>query len=624
MVIRRKLFSSVIFMAIASFALAGGHAPFAEQKDFKSTTSRADMGSYAVSDGSNAEVIAVFIQKHIANLQGKESGVKLTYATRSLGGYHYTFTQTYHGTPIFSSDIMVNVTRNNRINSIFDDSYDVSQWRVNMNDFDYRSVAVYQTYVRQYFSDEVVQTGNQVIAFDENANSAELCYQVNLKSKNGTRNVLVAKDRILYEQDGAKYKAAAVPDSLVTGMVFRPDPLTTAHVKYYGSYMGHDSAYQNFNNADTPQLNLQRISVPFYANYNAGIFSLSNQYIQLQMLGSNTVPPVTSATPTFNYTRSQLGFIDVMLFYHLNEMRNYVHGLGFNMADTLVMVDSHATSADNDMFIEPNSINYGTGGVPDCQDADVIIHEYTHFLSHNANHSAGFGSSSQRQSIDEGVADYNAASYSAGIDTFGWNRMFSWDGHNEYWGGRFVDDMTVYPAMPSRPADLFGYYKYATTWASALMQIWWDIGKGPADTLFFETMYGIASNVTLPDVAQVYIKADSSLYGGKYHCRIVQDFRDHGLASDSAGCAIYGVGVKDVSDQTDFVRFTSYPDGFRAEPVAANTSIDITVYDIAGQRLSSYHNITTEIRPDQLPAGIYIIDVSASGAHKGYKWGLVK
>jgi hypothetical protein len=46
--------------------------------------------------------------------------------------------------------------------------------------------------------------------------------------------------------------------------------------------------------------------------------------------------------------------------------------LGFNMADVMVIADSHALSADEDYFAQPNSLYYGIGGVPDCQDADVI------------------------------------------------------------------------------------------------------------------------------------------------------------------------------------------------------------------------------------------------------------
>jgi len=419
------------------------------------------------------------------------------------------------------------------------------------------------------------------------------------------------------------YRAAppAPSDSLVTGMVFVPDPLTHAHVSYYGPYLGVDSLFQNFNDADTPALNAQRVQRSFHATYDSGVFYLRNQYVQLVQLGVDASAPVTSTTPSFDYTRSQNGFLDVMVYYHLNTMRDYVHSLGFNAADTLIMPDPHAFTQDDDFFAQPDNIYYGTGGVPDCQDADVIVHEYTHFLSWNANHSNNSGASAERQSIDEGSADYNGTSYSCSIDTFHWYNMFTWDGHNEYWPGRYVKDPTVYPAIPTA-AGLNGIYKYSVIWSSALMEIYFDIGKGPADSLFFETLYGLGSNITLRDAAQQYIKADSNLYNGRYHCTIVQDFYNHGLAWDSA-CGIWPLGVVETVTTSELIVFTAYPDGFKAVSTQSADPVSITLYDITGQRIATYANVSSEIRPS-LPDGIYIVDVSSGGVHEAFKWAKVK
>ena len=621
--VRYKVLIPIIALMFSCCISYAGGSVMEEPVPFKSTTCRTDFGSYAVSDGSDVAVITSFIQRQLPNLKGKNSQIRLTFSNSSPGGYHYTFLQVYYGVSVFSSEIVVNVSRKDQVYSIFDDSYDMSRWSVDMTAFDYHLVPAYQSYISQYFSSDVSATSQQFIAYNEKTSIPVLAYLITISDDQGHhREVLVARDRILYEHDACMHLAApAPPDSLVTGMVFRPDPLTTAHVRYYAPYMGHDSAYQNYNDSDTYQLNVQREPKSFHADYTAGIFSLSNQYIQLQQLNGDPTPAVTSTTPTFNFTRSQLGFLDVMVYYHINVMRSYVHDLGFNMADVMVIADAHALSSDEDYFLQPNSIYYGTGGVPDCQDADVILHEYTHFLSWNANQSNGTGASAQRNSIDEGSADYNATSYSASMDTFAWYNMFTWDGHNEYWPGRLVNDATVYPSLPNAPG-LNGIYKYSVIWSSALMQIWWDIGRGPADSIFYQSLYGLAANITLPDAAQQYIKADSLLFNGQYHCMIVRDFHQHGLAVDAA-CGVYPLGVESASDASDFVRYTSYPDGFKVEPLSS-ASVDVTIYDIAGQRLASYHDVTAEIRPDFLPAGIYIIDVASMGMHKGYKWPLVK
>lgn len=619
----KKIIFISFFGLIISTMLMAGSPPSADVKGFHSNTCRTDFGSYAVSDGSSTEVMNDFLVKRISNLQNKQTPLLLTFSNTSPGGYHYTFCQTYQGIQVFGSEVMVNVSRVNQVYSIFDDSYDMSKWKVNMTKFDYQSIAAYQSYLKQYFSGNIKQSAKQVIAYDESTGTPEFCYLVNLRDLTHQRDVLVARDRIIYEHDACMYRAPAPGpvDSLVTGMVFNPDPLTTAHKLYYGSCNGVDSMFQNFNDADTPCLNNQREQKSFYVTYDTGTFFLSNRYVQLVQLSSDPVPPVTSTTPTFNYTRSQNGFLDVMVYYHQNVMRSYIHRLGFNSADTLMMPDSHAFSLDNDYFSPPNNIYYGTGGVPDCQDADVILHEYTHFISWNSNHSNGGGASSERNSIDEGSADYNASSYSAGIDTFTWYNMFTWDGHNQYWPGRLVNDPTVYPAVPSA-AGLMGIYKYSVIWSSALMQIWFDIGRGPADSLFFETLYGLAGNIKLTDAAQQYIKADSVLYGGRYHCTIVRDFYDHGLAFDSA-CGYYPLAVAEVSAQSGFVKFTAYPDGFKAIALQSDTPLNIDLYDITGQRLTSYTNVSSEIKPD-LPDGVYVVNVSAGGQHQAFKWALVK
>ncbi len=589
-------------------------------KDFKSTTSRSDFGRYQL-ERNDAAAVAVFLKGKLENLKTKNADILLKYVKHSPGGSHYTFSQSWMGLPVFSSDILVNVDHNNQVYSLFDDSYDMSAWSADIAAFDYERVPGFSTYVTVNGMTEAAREVKQVIAYDETVNAPQLCYQVELRHNGRLRYVLVGRDRVIYERDGAMYKPAAAPDSLVSGMIFRPDPLTTAHTVYYGSYLGHDSAYQNFNDVDTPQLNLQRVAVPFTASYQAGTFSLQNRYVQMQSLGSST-PPVTSVSPMFNYTRSQDGFLDVMVYYHLSTMRRYIHDLGFDMADTLVTPDAHAFAADNSYFTQPQSIMYGTGGVPDAQDADVVVHEYTHFLSWNANQSNGFGASSQRQSIDEGLGDYNASSYSASIDTFGWYRMFSWDGHNEYWHGRFVNDPTVYPVVPNT-AGLNGIYKYSVIWSSALMQLYFDLGRATTDSLVYECMYGLAANITLPDAAHQLILVDSTLYGGKNHCIIVRDLHDHGLASDIAGCGIYPAGVAAVSGVDQF-RFISYPDRFRIESSEPGADMEVVLYDIAGQRVSSYHHVNGDVKPEGLPPGIYIVAANAGAESKAFKWVLLR
>ena len=628
---RNSILILVLLSLCSGRLMAGGNFPKQEPVPFRSTTCHTDFGSYPVSDGSSRKAILDFIRSYLPFEQDKPNQYELTFSNTSPGGYHYTFRQLYAGIPIFNSEIMVNVSRKNRIYSIFDNSYDISKWKVVLTDFNYQNVPAFQAFIKQYFPYPITVTANRVIAYEESSNTPLLVYLVTVTDGRGhTRDALVACDHIVYQCDDLMHHhPTPVPsDSTVSCMVNRPDPLTTAHVVYFASYMGQDSAYQNFESPGgildscTVQLDTQRVQRTITTDFVNDTFYLSSHYIQLANPEGLGFTPVTSATPSFDFYRCEEGFGDVMVFYHLNTIRSYLHGLGFTSADTPITADPHFYTQDDDFFDhQSNTVYYGTGGVPDAEDADVIVHEYTHFISWNSNHSNGSGASAERNSVDEGSADYDAASYSASIDTFKWNYVFNWDGHNEYWPGREVNDMTVYPTRPTS-CGVQSIYQYAETWSSSLMQIWWAIGRGPADSLFFQTLYGLGGNIHLTDAAQQYIKADSILFDGRYHCTITGIFNQHGLAYDSTCSGEWPLGVANVPAQPSLFRFNAYPDGFTALS-ASNMPVDIALYDISGRILASYTDVTTEIKPN-LPDGIYIVDVSTGGLHQAFKWALVK
>jgi hypothetical protein len=616
-----------LIFAILSFLtgtiVAGSSSPGGiDNLPFKNSTAHTDFGSYAVSDGSDIQVVAAFAHTHLSNLQNKQTPIQLTFNQSSPGGYHYTFCQIYAGIPVFASDITINVSRKNLVYSIFDDSYDMSAWNVNTTDFSYQEVAAYQAYVKRYFPAGASAAATQVVAYDTIQNAAILCYQVTLRDGRGhMRYVLVSRDGILYDRDGLMYHhpaAAMPPDSMVTGRVNNPDPLTTAGVVYFGPYMGQDSAYQNYNDSCTVQLDTQRVWKNFAADLEGDTFYLNSHYIQLANPEGMGYTPVNSVTPVFAYERCDEGFEDVMVFYHLNTIRSYVNSLGFNSTDTPITADPHFYTADESFFETPDMVCYGTGGVPDAQDADVIVHEYTHFISWNSNHSNGMGSSLQRNGIDEGSGDYDAASYSASIDSYHWYWVFNWDGHNEYWDGRWVNNMTVYPNLPDDPG-VTGIWKYAEIWSASMMQLWWEIGRGPADSMFFQALYGLGGNITLLDAAQQYIKADSILFGGRYHCIVTDVFNQHGLAYDPACGGEYPLGTADIAAPAGYLKLLTYPDGFRAVSLQSDAPIDITLYDMSGRQIASYQHVSTEIKPD-LPGGVYIIALSSQGYQQGFKW----
>src|SRR5690606_15394799 len=114
--------------------------------------------------------------------------------------YHYSFTQLYSGVPVYQSEIKVNTDKRNTIVSLFDNSYPVENWQIKTETADEQSVIALHP-----------MTGEAVLA------------QLNLDNPN--LEALVVDGEVIYVHDRRVYAAGV--DSVVTGMIFNPDPLTT-------------------------------------------------------------------------------------------------------------------------------------------------------------------------------------------------------------------------------------------------------------------------------------------------------------------------------------------------------------------------------------------------------------
>jgi hypothetical protein len=151
------------------------------------------------------------------------------------------------------------------------------------------------------------------------------------------------------------------------------------------------------------------------------------------------------------------------------------------------------------------TLSFGTGGVDDAEDADVIIHEYCHGISWSANGNDNF--SNERAGLDEGLADYFATSYSRSLNTFNWEKMFSWDGHNAFWTGRIANTSTNYGTTND-------IYKLGEIWNSAMSAMSTDLGDYVTDRLMLESLHFFTNNTTLPEAALYVLKADTLLFNG--------------------------------------------------------------------------------------------------------------
>jgi Zn-dependent metalloprotease len=522
--------------------------------------------------------IAAYLQETLANLKDNRTGLQLNYAKQSPGGYHYSFTQLYMGVPVYQSEIKVNLDRRNVIRSVFDNSENTSAWNTNVTKAD----------------------NNSVIALHPETGKPVLCTRIITENSD---EVLMADGNVVFARD---MKAYAAQDSTVSGKIFRPDPLTSAQVNYGAPYYDRGDTTSN-------QLNAQLQTVQFKASYDAGVFSLKNDYIHmLDFSGANTGVP-TNNNGVFDFNRSQSGFEYVNAFYHLNQVQDHIHTLGFDCADSRIDVDAHGTDADQSFFspgVQPQRLTLGDGCVDDAEDADVVIHEYGHFVSETA--SPGSNSGNQRNALDEGFGDYLAASYSASISSFRSEWVFNWDGHNECWNGRVLNTTENYPINSS------SIYRNGQIWSAVLWCLHGTIGGPATDSLILQTHYMYAQSISMPDAAVLLMQADTMLTGGKYACDIYRCLFSKGLHPQNPfiNCE---VGIHD--EQQLPVQFFNHGSSFTLLNQQQQT-LQMQVHNVQGRLVTTatVAQANYNYSNSMLPAGLYIVTLQSNGVARSFKW----
>jgi len=531
---------------------------------------------------NTAATVSAYLKNFIPNLKSDEIGLKLNYVNQSPGGLHYSFTETYKGVEVYESEIKVNTDNHNSIHSIFDNSFNTDNWNIDVSNANEKSVIA-----------KLPDTEHFVLA----AKYYEQHYEV-----------LRYNNEIIFQRDMNMYFNQ---DSTVTGTVFTPDPLTSSQ-QFYTQGTFYDNNDQNavwLTNA------LQTVS--FNVNFTGTEFQLKNDYVEIVDVDSPNVLPAASTIPLFSYNRSETGFEDVNAFYHINQYRNHVNALGYTIANHLVHADTHAVGGDDQSYFSPTfpspGLYYGTGGVDDAEDADVVTHEYGHFLSYNA--SPGSNSGFQRQALDEAFGDYVAASYSKAISNFNSDWVFNWDGHNEFWSGRVVNSTKNYPA------DATGsIYRTGEIWSSAIMAIHNEIGRNATDSLMYELHYNYSINMSMGDAAQLLIDVDSTLNNGAYYCPIYRHLFERGFVAFYAGNPC---GVSAISEATkQVIAFTQNGYGFTINN-ADNVTMQLCITNINGQQVApaiTVINKNYQYSNTDLPNGVYLVEVKTNTALHAFKW----
>lgn len=555
--------------------------------------------SFTAENANDTTVISAYLSAFLSN---NANNYKLSLNTKKESPFsiHYQFNQNLNGILIKDASIKINLSKNGKVLSVFSNWLDTVPASVDAANDETKNNLITHADAYMAKKGEVFDTEKTfVYVFEEN--ELKLYLQLNFREQNGLgKEILINQSGIVSEKTTSVFLSI---DSTVSGKVFNPDPLTTAQVAYGGTYIDN-------NNADSSPINNERQTKEFKADFDGAVFRLKNSFIQLQDINSDGTIPVVSSSPVFDFTRSQSGFEDVNAYYHLSRQREYIHSLGFTSADALAKIDPHGTADDNSYFTAPNNILFGTGGVDDAEDADVLLHEYSHFVSYNSapNSNSGF----ERNSIDEAIADYFAASYSKRVSDYNSGWVYNWDGHNEFWNGRIVNSSKHYPEDLSTTS----YYKNAELLSSTLMNIYDELGYAYTDSLVLSALYFFAPNMTQAQVAKSLLQCDTLLTGGKNSCTIYKHCHNRGyLAFEQNSCGISAINeVRTISAE-----LLNTPNGF---VIRGNDDVHILSYQIFNLSGSVCYTSSENLfdKKDSLASGLYLVRITTNQGGKTLKW----
>jgi Zn-dependent metalloprotease len=462
--------------------------------------------------GSAEDAARQFLAERHSTLriESDAASLKTHRVVRAPGGTHVRFAQTYHGIPVYRAEVVVSVNDANEVGTMISSSRpDIRLLSLTPSLSPDQAVTFARTALTARGPALRNTESADLTIYRMPDGEDRLAYRITsvLEDPPGDWEVLIDAQTGAELSREDRYVNATAQG---TGYVFRRNPLSASR-HHYG-----DPGFTN--DSDSDSLNACRALVTLDSiALDAGLYRLAGPGCIITDIESpiDSVSYAEVSPDAFRYRRSQAGFEAVMAYYHTTLAHERVRALGFDIpALASLRVDPHGYQGKDNSHYSPggNWMAFGTGGVDDAEDADVIWHEYGHAIQYNIIPSWG---GSECAALGEGFGDYWAASYARSLGEWTpaepeYNWIFGWDGHNPYWNGRILNDERKYP-FPSGSVHIAGQI-----WASALMGIHDDLGRDVADRIILKSLYYLAPEATATDNAQALLQADRDLYGGAH------------------------------------------------------------------------------------------------------------
>lgn len=539
---------------------------------------------WANMDNQLVQIAQEFIIRNNPWLSTNQNGLVLQSEKQSPIGTHLLFIQQHQGVRVYDADIKINLNSKGVVLSVFNNLKPIEQLLPMVTP---SAQTVYFFQAKKWY------IGTLSIQPNKNGERFEWVH-----ASNGEVLFFRLIDLRLRK------------DSLVQSKVFLPDPITSS-----GKTYGQNGLYKNNSGADAAELTAELKNVNLTLGFSNDTFYTSSPYVIIKDLESPANTVFRSTTPNFNFTRSQAFFREMNCLYHIETFRTYLNGIGlpFTGMPPILLDPTAYQGQDQSRFSYSNTnepaLFFGTGGVPDAEDADVIVHEYTHGLNNFIAPNSTSGN--ERLAVEEANCDFMACQYSRAVNPFNYRLVFNWDGHNEFWNGRDANSDNTYPDDLS--AD---FYVSSLIWSSMLNDLGEELGRDVMSKLLFQSVYSYANYMTMQQAANLLMQTDSLLYGYKHF----DGLRYH---LEKRGFLVY-TGLSEKVPSAPFVQMLNSEGFAKGESMLMvrhkqQVAIDVKIYDSKGSLVNELQSANGQL---DLAAGdfvsgvyfMYITDVTGNVA----------
>jgi Zn-dependent metalloprotease len=410
-------------------------------------------------------------------------------------GTHYTFVQRYQGVRVYGAEVKVHFNREGRIIALNNTALpnlrlDTVEPRISAERALDVALSATPPPDREDADVEAPEAPELVIYAEGGA--AALAYRVVVPSNGPTLQFFVSAETgalLGAPSDINRYLVSG------TGQVFKDNAVVATQNNNLTD--GNDAASAVPTSAYST-VTLQGLN---------GTGTLDGQFAS----GSGSKKRASSANNSFIFLRNTAAFNETMGYFHIDFAQRYIQSLGFTNVNNRQQVYAVDRLTADNSFYSPSTkkISFGTGGVDDAEDGEVIVHEYGHAIQDNQ--VPGFGSTLEGGSMGEGFGDYLAATVNSSLTgSFQDTCIAEWDAVS-YASGiphclRRLDSTKHYPE------DVAGeVHDDGEMWSAALFQIRASLGAAKADKLVLQSHFLLSASANFKDGSNALVTAAINL-----------------------------------------------------------------------------------------------------------------